>query len=229
MSIWSRLFGRKEPANDAAIAQAVAAVTAALKGHDGMQNVLTRMGTPQDKRAAGVYAPPPVLNELNLDNMYGGSWLADGFREGQRIVINGITGDFKIALIRGTNATKDNVLQFTTERTLPATATGTKTITRVGAVLTFTTTNWSTPQTVELQADPFYTQPFFRRGLKDFARAPRTAIRQELAHTPGRASMKPAFWKADWIFGLSSPSCCSASPAFPDSSRDSSAGPTTWA
>jgi len=131
----------------------------------------------------GVYTGQVSFDVANnrLTRTDGGSWLADGFREGQRIVINGITGDFKIALIRGSNATKDNVLQFTAERTLPATATATKTITRLGAVLTFTTTNWSTPQTVEVQADPFYTQPFFRRGLKDFARAPRTPSR---IHTP---------------------------------------------
>jgi hypothetical protein len=110
----------------------------------------------------------------------GSSWLADGFTEGQRISISGITGNFKIALIRGANGA-NNVLQFTAERTLPTTATGVKTINRVGAVLSFTTTNWSTPQTVELQADSFYTQPFFRKGLKDFARQPRTPGR---IHTP---------------------------------------------
>ncbi|HEX6684565.1 MAG TPA: cellulose binding domain-containing protein, partial [Candidatus Limnocylindrales bacterium] len=98
----------------------------------------------------------------------GGSWLADGFLEGQRVRISGI-GDFKIALIRGTS-----VLQFTAERALPAQAASVRTVTRLGAVLTFTTTNWNTPQTVELQADPFYLQPFFRKGLKDFADQPRT-------------------------------------------------------
>ncbi|HZM79421.1 MAG TPA: hypothetical protein VFC19_27135, partial [Candidatus Limnocylindrales bacterium] len=126
----------------------------------------------------GMVSFDAVNNRLTRTD--GGSWLADGFLEGQRVRIAGV-GDFKIALIRGTNGTKDNVLQFTAERTLPAQAPSMKTITRLGAVLTFTTTNWNVAQTVELQTDTFYAPPLFRKGLKDFARQPSTPGR---IHSP---------------------------------------------
>jgi uncharacterized protein len=77
MSIWSKLFGRPQlPAADAAAAAVIAAVTDGRPVGDGMENVVTNMGMPRDKRTAGVYGTPPVFNEMQLDNMYGGSWLA---------------------------------------------------------------------------------------------------------------------------------------------------------
>jgi hypothetical protein len=127
----------------------------------------------------------------------GGSWLADGFTEGQRIRIEGV-GDFKIALIRGTNATKDNVLQLTAERALPALATGVRTVNRIAAVVTFTTTNWNVAQAVEVGVDPFYSPPVFRVGLVDLARAPRVASRlrgpvNQVAESTGAdRGLKPA-------------------------------------
>ena len=69
MSIWTKLFGARRPA----VVDA-AAITAEAK--DGMQNVVTMMGTPRDKRTAGIYARPTELRQTDLDYMYGGSWLA---------------------------------------------------------------------------------------------------------------------------------------------------------
>jgi hypothetical protein len=126
----------------------------------------------------GTYTGQVSFDAVNnrLVRTDGGSWLADGFAEGQRIRIDGV-GDFKIALIRGTSATKDNVLQLTAERVLPASTPGMRTVNRIAAVVTFTTTNWNVAQTVEVGVDPFYSQPVFRVGLVDHARAPRVASR----------------------------------------------------
>jgi len=75
MSIWTRLFGKPQlSASDTAAA--IVATATELRASDGMQNVVTSMGLPRDKRTAGVYGTPPVFNETQLDNMYGGSWLA---------------------------------------------------------------------------------------------------------------------------------------------------------
>jgi uncharacterized protein len=68
MSFWSRLFGKPNvSAADAA---------AAIAARDGMQNVVTSMGLPRDKRTAGIYGTPTIFSQTTLDNMYGGSWLA---------------------------------------------------------------------------------------------------------------------------------------------------------
>ncbi len=69
MSLWTKLFGKPQ----VSAGDAIAAVTAAA---DGMQNVVTSMGLPRDKRTAGVYGTPIIFNQTTLDNMYGGSWLA---------------------------------------------------------------------------------------------------------------------------------------------------------
>jgi len=104
-------------------------------------------------------------------------WLADGFLEGQRVRVcltgSATCADFKIALIRGGNATKDETLQFTSEGSFPAAFTGTAnvTVTRLAAVLTFTgnaadANAWFKQQRIELVADAAYAQPPGRDNVK---------------------------------------------------------------
>ena len=110
------------------------------------------------------------------------SWLADGFLEGQRVLVcdsaaSGPTdaahcGRFKIAIIRGTNATKDNKIEFTSENAFPASWTNGATLTvkvsRLAAVATFTDSNWYVQQQIVLVADLAYSQPITRQGVKLF-------------------------------------------------------------
>ena len=60
---------------------------------------------------------PRQLHATGSRRTDGTGWLADGFLEGQRdprlTTAGQRCGDFKIALIRGTNATKDDTLEFT--------------------------------------------------------------------------------------------------------------------
>lgn len=76
MSIWSRIFGKQAAVATTQVADVADAVIAKLRGKDGMANVLTAMGTPHDKRSGAFYKRPPNLRDVDLDNMYGGSWLA---------------------------------------------------------------------------------------------------------------------------------------------------------
>ena len=96
-----------------------------------------------------------------------GSFLADGFLEGQRVRIDGM-GDFKIQYVRGSNATKDETLEFTPENVVPGAATGVRTITRIAAVVTFTPADWWIPQTIELEADTDYVLPPSMENVKNF-------------------------------------------------------------
>lgn len=101
----------------------------------------------------------------------GGSWLADGFLEGQRVRIadaQGVSGDFKIALISGANATRDDVLTLTAEGVVPPSFKGpvSLTIQRIAASVLFTQNNYFTPYLVTLRADPNFTLPPPREGVK---------------------------------------------------------------
>ncbi|MCA1683511.1 MAG: hypothetical protein LC708_00005, partial [Actinobacteria bacterium] len=97
-------------------------------------------------------------------------WLADGFLEGHRIRITGglNPGDYKIALIRGDNATFDSRLQLTLENPIATSGGEVVTVTRLAAVATFTPTNWYGHQAIELETDTFYSVPLPRQGVKFF-------------------------------------------------------------
>ncbi|MBI3917574.1 MAG: hypothetical protein HY322_11275 [Betaproteobacteria bacterium] len=97
-------------------------------------------------------------------------WLAYGFVEGQRIRLDGTNaGDYKIAIIRGENDSKDDTIQFTAENT-PVVIDITEEVTtvRTAAFATFTPANYYTQQTIELQADVNYEVPITREGVKVF-------------------------------------------------------------
>jgi hypothetical protein len=98
-------------------------------------------------------------------------WLAARFLEGQRIrIIDGSNaGDYKIAIIRGENDTKDDTIQFTVENTASFDeGIATVTVVRTAAVATFDLSNYYTPQTIELRADVNYQVPITREGVKVF-------------------------------------------------------------
>jgi hypothetical protein len=118
------------------------------------------------------------------DPLIPSSWLADGFLEGQRVEIYDGTnyGRFKIAIIRGTNETKDNKIEFTPENGLLFfTANGWNdgnllsiTANRLAAMVTFDdgnatlNPNWYEEVEITLVADLNYQQPITRQGVKVF-------------------------------------------------------------
>lgn len=55
---------------------ALAKTNKPVRAGDGLQNVVTGMGTTQDKRAYTTWSTPRLLSRHELENMYEGSWLA---------------------------------------------------------------------------------------------------------------------------------------------------------
>ncbi|MGD8331436.1 MAG: hypothetical protein PVJ49_18535, partial [Acidobacteriota bacterium] len=114
------------------------------------------------------------------------SWLADGFLEGQMVRVTNLdnptqTVDYKIAIIRGDNATFDDKLEFVisddpltgaNEDPDPAWWTDGNTVnvsvTRLAAVVTFTDTDWYVERDIQLTPDRFYEVPITREGVKIF-------------------------------------------------------------
>ncbi len=118
---------------------------------------------------------PSDLGGRRITRSDSSSWLADGFLEGQRVRVTNADNpaesvDLKIAVIRGTNSTNDETLQFTAESVTPAwwqTASA-LTVVRLGAVATFDGSTWYQEQDVVLKADPLYSVPLVRLGSKTY-------------------------------------------------------------
>ncbi len=117
-----------------------------------------------------------TLNRL-ITRTDASGWLQDGFLEGQRIRVSdgNNSAEFKIAIIRGDNPSKDHSIQFTAEGTLPAWLTGTLdlTVSRIAALISFSddpadANAWYQQQNLELEADPLFTPPATRDGVKEF-------------------------------------------------------------
>ncbi|MCL1598791.1 MAG: hypothetical protein M3094_06385, partial [Actinomycetia bacterium] len=102
----------------------------------------------------------------------GSSWIADGFLEGQWIRTTGTNaGNYKIAIIRGTNATKDDTLELTfrnlaVDPSLLTLGAASITVNRIAAAATFNDNNWYTQQTIVLEADADFEVPLVREGVK---------------------------------------------------------------
>jgi hypothetical protein len=115
------------------------------------------------------------------------SWLADGFLEGQWVEIcesdgmgncTGMSGRFKIAIIRGTNDTKDEKIEFRSYFDLTETYhlvddlstfnAGEFLVRRIAPVATFSATDWYQMQAVDLESDVGYVLPLTRKGVKIF-------------------------------------------------------------
>ena len=125
--------------------------------------------------ANAVACAPALAGCRQVTRTDGTGWLADGFLEGQRVRVcqGGTCADLKIALIRGTNATQDTTLQFTSEGAFPFAGTGSVTVTRIAAVATFSpdaaaTNAWYRQQTIVLAADNNYALPPGRANVKIF-------------------------------------------------------------
>ena len=124
----------------------------------------------------------------------GGSFLGDGFLEGQWIEMcesdgdgnclgGGFTGRFKIQVIRGDNDTFDNKIElryvaddtnpglnpltdFDFADSLAALADTDLLIRRIAAVATFTDQDWFIEQRIEIEADVWFRVPIARQGVK---------------------------------------------------------------
>ena len=122
----------------------------------------------------GLYEGQVSLNAAGreLSRLDGKGWLADGFLEGQRVRLTDgrNSADFKIALIVGSNETRDTTLVFTSEGGLPAwigeRGNSALTVVRIAAMATFDTTNWFVTQSVELAVDQNFALPPVREGVK---------------------------------------------------------------
>ena len=141
---------------------------------DGLTDVKTINGGAVSLEAIG----PSYTGNLSFNTAArritrtdGSGWLAAGFLEGQRISIDG-AGNYKIAVIRGTNATQDDTLELSDAVGLPALATGVHTISRIAPIMTFTAADFATARTVVLSADSHFQVPLSRAGVKPFAQAP---------------------------------------------------------
>ena len=137
------------------------------------------------------------------------SWLADGFLEGQWVevcvsagagVCTGTTGRFKVAVIRGENATKDEKLELRSYVDLDGNfhlvddlsafgASATVLIRRIAAVAHFSASDWYEEQRVDLRADVGYVVPISRQGVKS-SRSRRTASGSCRARSPSRAASR---------------------------------------
>ena len=140
---------------------------------DGLTDVATINGSPVTMLAIATFTGALSFDAANrrITRTDGGSFLAAGFLEGQRISVDG-AGTYKIAIIRGFNATQDDTLELTDEFAAPALPTGTHTIARLAAAVTFTPADYATPRTIGLVADTHFEIPLVRQGSKTFGGRP---------------------------------------------------------
>ena len=95
----------------------------------------------------------------------GTSWIADGFLEGQWVRTTGTNADeYKIAIIRGTNATKDDTLELTfrnplADASLLTLGAATITVNRIAAAATLPScTAWTVKSSPDTQSPPAQTR-----------------------------------------------------------------------
>jgi Ca2+-binding RTX toxin-like protein len=137
---------------------------------------LAAIGTPLNGRYTGSVTWNATTRTLTRTD--GGSWLDDGFLEGQLLRFNDATnGDvYKIQRIDGSAVGKLDQLTLTSTGAAPVLPNGTVpvtvTVTRWAAQVTFTAANWHDAVTVTLTADPDYVLPQAAQNLKVFAKRP---------------------------------------------------------
>jgi hypothetical protein len=135
-------------------------------------NVLTRRGIWDGTASLGLAVGDDGLSHFRLTRA-GGGWLADGFLEGQWVLVCDGDGDCvraKIQNIRGTNTAHDQQLEFRPDSydDFSALSGSTFSVVRIAAQATFTAADWYLDQKVELEADLGYYQPIVRQGVKSF-------------------------------------------------------------
>ncbi|MFL5860054.1 MAG: hypothetical protein ACJ780_04640, partial [Solirubrobacteraceae bacterium] len=123
--------------------------------------------------------PISGLTEGILTRADGGSWLDNGFVEGQLVQftgVSGVTGTYKIQSIFGTGLSQMSLFLLGGPATsgiaaMPASSTSLS-ITEFAPVITFDSTNWYTPVTVTVAADPFFAISPARANLTVFPKTP---------------------------------------------------------
>ena len=106
----------------------------------------------------------------------GGSWLAEGFLEGQtiRVKVGAATADFKIERIGGTAEGLNDILRLRAVDNLGGLGYGLKTaeIVRLVAQASFDSANWHEDLTITVQADLNFEVGPDRQNVKEFAVQP---------------------------------------------------------
>ena len=133
---------------------------------------LAAIGTPLQGLFAGEIAWDAATRTLTRTD--GGSWLDDGFLEGQLLRFNGATaGDvYKIQLIHGSASGRLDQLTLTLAGAAPGLSDGVVTVTRWAPQVTFTPDNWWQPVTVNVAADPAFVLQPGAENIKVFAKQP---------------------------------------------------------
>lgn len=147
----------------------------------------------------GVFTGQVTYNAADntLTRADGGSWLDNGFFEGQVFKFDGDGTLYKIESFSGTVAGKLDVLKLT-DKAEPASFSGMRTMKQWAAVATFNSSNWNVQLEVKLLADPFFDLQPGRENLKVFSKPPHllSGIRGPLAIeggvTAADRSLKPA-------------------------------------
>ncbi|MGB7818284.1 MAG: Calx-beta domain-containing protein, partial [Ornithinibacter sp.] len=147
----------------------------------------------------GVYTGSVTYDDTTgeLRRTDGQSWLDAGFLEGQQITIGSSLERYKIQLISSSTSGVLDVMTLTM-RARPPNLNGTLTVMQWAAVVTFDATNYYTPVTVNLVADPWYLLQPGQENLRSFSKRPHllSGIRGPLAVEGGTTaadrSLRPA-------------------------------------
>jgi Ca2+-binding RTX toxin-like protein len=128
----------------------------------------------------------------------GQSWLDAGFLEGQLVTIGSSAQRYKIQLISSSTSGALDLMTLTTLARPPTALSGILTVMQWAAVVTFDSTNWWQPVTVDLVADPYYVLQPGQENLTSFSKRPHllSGIRGPLAVEGGTTasdrSLRPA-------------------------------------
>ena len=146
----------------------------------------------------GVYTGSVTYDSGTLRRTDGQSWLDAGFLEGQQITIGSSLARYKIQRISSSAGGVLDLITLTTMARPPNALSGILTVMQWAAVVTFDATNWFTPVTVNLVADPFYVLQPGQENLRSFSKRPHllSGIRGPLAveggATAANRSLRPA-------------------------------------
>ncbi|MDA8440737.1 MAG: hypothetical protein M0Z51_18020, partial [Propionibacterium sp.] len=164
------ITGAGADSNTAATAYTVASVTAqritlttTLPAGGSLSGVTLSRVSPTGTFTGGVTWDATTHALTRTD---GGSWLDNGFLEGQLVQISGVAGTFKIQSIFGTH------LQSMSFTVAPSMSSGTVTVTEYAPLITFDQTNWWIPVTVTVSADASFILPPGRGNLIVFPKQP---------------------------------------------------------
>jgi Ca2+-binding RTX toxin-like protein len=159
---------------------------------------LAAIGTPLNGLYTGVVTWDVDTRTLTRAD---GSWLDDGFLEGQLVGFSGAAAGavYKIQRIDSSATGKLDQLSLTLAGDAPTFTNGEVTVTRWAPQVTFTRENWFMAVTVTVTADPDYLLPPEAQNLKVFAKRPHLLsglqgpLQVEGGTTTADRSLRPAF------------------------------------